>query len=206
MRAFLTIESLRVQGFGEPIVFFSILRGSLGPRARTITHVSLVQWSERRALYVGIFCMQSAPINVLKKSNFTCTVPPIQLPGPDFESQICACDSVLGDYSKKHVRAFFIYKSWGLWLLCLSHAFIQLQSVCAALEVHNPHSRLSTAVYVCTFSKSLFRGPSADQVFGSPRPSADASEGPYAVEVILNLEVPAAAPKWKKHLFLFFTR
>ncbi len=30
-------------------------------------------------------------------------------------------------------------------------------------------------------------------MFGSPRSSADASEGPCAVEVILNLQVPAAA-------------
>jgi hypothetical protein len=77
------------------------------PRARTITHVSLVQWSARRALYGGIFCMQSAPINVPKKSNFTCTVPPIRLPGPALESQICACHSVLGDYSKKTREGLF---------------------------------------------------------------------------------------------------
>jgi hypothetical protein len=36
---------------------------------------------------------------------------------------------------------------------------------------------------------------SVDQVFGSPRPSADAWEGPCVVEVILNLEVPATATK-----------
>jgi len=41
----------------------------------------------------------------------------------------------------------------------------------------------------------LFGSSSADEVFGSPRPSADASEGQCVVEVILNLEVPATATK-----------
>jgi len=45
------------------------------------------------------------------------------------------------------------------------------------------------------FSKSLFGSSSADEVFGSPRPSADASEGQCVVEFILNLEVPATATK-----------
>ncbi|KAH9569365.1 hypothetical protein CY35_03G129300 [Sphagnum magellanicum] len=89
---------------------------------------------------------------------------------------------------KKREGFFSIYKTKAA-LFCLSHAFIQLQSVCASLELHTPHSRVSTAVYVSTLYKSLFGSPSADLVFGSPRPSADTSEGPCAVEVILNLQV-----------------
>jgi hypothetical protein len=89
-------------------------------------------------------------------------------------------------------------------LLSLSHAFIQLQSVCASLELHTSHSRVSTVVYVSTFYKSLFGSPSADLVFGSPRPSADTSEGPYAVEVIFESSGTSCCREGKQNLFLFF--
>ncbi|KAH9569366.1 hypothetical protein CY35_03G129300 [Sphagnum magellanicum] len=48
---------------------------------------------------------------------------------------------------KKREGFFSIYKTKAA-LFCLSHAFIQLQSVCASLELHTPHSRVSTVVYV----------------------------------------------------------
>jgi hypothetical protein len=137
--------------------------------------------------------MQSVPINVLKKSTFTCMHKALHTAARARGSQLKLGAGQL-QRKKKREGFFSIYKTKAA-LLCLSHAFIQLQSVCASLELHTPHSRVSTAVYVSTFYKSLFGSPSADLVFGSPRPSADTSEGPCAVEVILNLQVPAAALK-----------
>jgi hypothetical protein len=130
--------------------------------------------------------MQSVPINVLKKSTFTCmhkaphTAARARVAKVKFVDVI-RCWATTG---KKTRQGFYpIYKTRAV-LLCLSHTFIQLQSVCASLEHHTPHSTVSTAVYVSTFYKSLFGNPLADLVFGSPRPSPDTSEGPCAVEVI----------------------
>ncbi len=119
------------------------------------------------------------------EASFACTRPSILLPRP----RVCKVKGIFSIYKRRAV------------LLCLSQAFIQLQSICASLELHTPHSRVSTAVYVSTFYKSLFGSPSADLVFGSSRPSADTSEGPCAVEVILNLQVPAAAVKESRICF-----
>jgi hypothetical protein len=140
-------------------------------------------------------CWRTVPLHV-------CTRPSILLPGPGVrKSNLCTWLGA-GQLQKKKTREgfFSIYKTRAM-LLCLSHAFIQLQSVCAPLEFHTPDSRVPTAVYVSTFYKSFFGSPSADLVFGSSRPSADTSESPCVLEVILNLQVPAAAVKESRICF-----
>jgi hypothetical protein len=147
--------------------------------------------------------MQSVTINVLKNSTFTCMHNALPTAAQARRSQVkfvhlIRCWQL---QEKKTREGFFSVYERRAVLLCLSHAFIQLQSVCAPLELHTPHSRVPTAVYVSTFYKSFFGRPSADLVFGSPRPSADTSESPCVLEVILNLQVPAAAVKESRICF-----
>jgi hypothetical protein len=87
--------------------------------------------------------------------------PPYSCPGAR-KSNLCTWLGAGQLQEKKTSKGFLsIYKTRAM-LLCLSHAFIQLQSVCASLELHTAHPTVSTAVYVSTFYKSLFGSPSAD--------------------------------------------
>ncbi len=134
--------------------------------------------------------MRSGPIDVLKKSAFTCTRPPILLPRPRFcNSNLC---TLLGA-GQRHQKT-------REGCAALSIPCFHSTAVCLC-SARAPHSRVPTAVYVSSFYKSLFGSSSADLVFGSPRLSADTSESPCAVEVILNLQVPAAAVKESRICF-----
>jgi hypothetical protein len=84
--------------------------------------------------------MQSVPINVLKKSTFTCMHKALHTAARARGSQLKLGAGQL-QRKKKREGFFSIYKTKAA-LLCLSHAFIQLQSVRGSLELHTPESQL----------------------------------------------------------------
>jgi hypothetical protein len=201
MRASLALESLRVQGSGDPIVFFNILGGRFSWPPEALSHWTLIGLKQeagpvRRHLLHAKCSHQCAQQKCLYMHKALHTA----AQAPSFQVKFVHVIRFWELHQKTREGFFSIYKTRAV-LLCLSHALIQLQSVCAPLELNTSHSRVPTAVYLSPFYKFLFGNPSADLVFGSPRPSTDTSEGPCAVEVILNLEVPATATKESRICF-----
>jgi hypothetical protein len=121
---------------------------------------------------------------------------------------------LLCTYSKETREGFCNYKR--LCIVCLSHALIQVQSVCCFTRP--PESRLPTALYLEVFPKCVEAAKGHQQTLRSrvETPNCHVSRGVPVVcgscprtsanvEVILNLEVAAAGRIESKSLFLFFT-